>query len=472
MYNDTIAAISTAPGEGAIGIVRLSGPDSLTILQKLFVRAARTADGCGFNPESHHLYYGRIVDPESKHEVDEVMIAYMASPNSYTREPMVEIYGHGGPVPLQEILRLVLTAGARLANPGEFTLRAFLNGRLDLSEAEAVIDIIRAQTPAALTASANQLAGSLSSRVRAVRQQILLVLAGLEAAIDFPEDEIPDTNPALMIETAVDALAQIAATAEAGIIYRQGVRTAIAGRPNVGKSSLLNALLRFERAIVTNVPGTTRDTVEETANIEGVPFVLIDTAGITQTADTVEKLGVERSRAAIEEAGLIILVLDGSEPLSPRDQEVAAAVLQARQRHLERTGKATPVITVLNKCDLPGALARESAAQLVPGSAIVRTSAVGRDGLGALERAMREAAFSGKVIPADEVLVTNPRHEQLLIASLASLRAACGAVELGMPPEIIAVDIREAVDSLGQITGETASESLLDEIFANFCIGK
>ncbi|MGD8624523.1 MAG: tRNA uridine-5-carboxymethylaminomethyl(34) synthesis GTPase MnmE, partial [Anaerolineae bacterium] len=342
MYSldDTIAAISTPTGEGGIGIVRLTGPQSAPILDRLFAPATGRPAGA-LAPRT--LHYGRVVDPDTGQVVDEVLAAYMPAPRTYTRQDVVEINGHGGIVALRRILELCLRQGARPAERGEFTARAFLNGRLDLAQAEAVLDVVQAKTGVSLQAAVDQLAGHLSDRVRSVRARLLEALAFLEASLDFVEDELPDREIGPDLEAAGEALSRLLADADRGIIYRQGIRAAIVGRPNVGKSSLLNRLLRTSRAIVTDIPGTTRDTLEETLNLQGIPVILVDTAGIAAgTRDPIERLGIERSRAALAQADLALLVVDASCPPESADREIAALV----------AGK--PAILVLNKIDLVG----------------------------------------------------------------------------------------------------------------------
>src|SRR3989440_6460270 len=322
MQNDTIAAIATPPGIGGIGVVRVSGPEAFAFVHPLL----RQPGGCTDIPPSHLLTYGQIVDPATEEIVDEVLAAFMCAPRTYTREDVVEIQGHGGPLVLQRILRLVLAQGARMANPGEFTLRAFLNGRLDLAQAEAVMDLIDAQTEAGQRLAMQQLRGRISTQVQEARQSILGVVARIEASIDFPEEDVPTPQPEELRPLITIAQRQVDALlsgSEQGRLYRQGLRTTIIGRPNVGKSSLLNALLRSERAIVTPIAGTTRDTVEEVVNLRGIPLHRIDTAGITPSDDPVEQMGVQRSRAAAESADLILLVFDGSEQLTSQDLQVS-----------------------------------------------------------------------------------------------------------------------------------------------------
>src|SRR6266852_4621842 len=356
MQNDTIAAIATPLGVGGIGVIRVSGNEAFSLVLPLLRRPSGRTD----LPPSHHLTYGHVVDPSTREVLDEVLVAFMRAPHTYTREDVVEIQGHGGPLILRRILRAVLTQGARMANPGEFTLRAFLNGRLDLAQAEAVMDLIEAQTEAGQRLALQQLRGHLSEEVEAARSAMLGVVARIEASIDFPEEDVPtpmaDELRPLIVE-AQQRVDGLLAGSEQGRLYRQGLRTAIIGRPNVGKSSLLNALLRSERAIVTPIAGTTRDTVEEVVNLRGIPLHLIDTAGITPGGDPVEQMGVERSRRAAESADVVLLVFDGAEPLSGQDRQVseelkimgfgggADTTLQAS------TVRGRPVVVVINKAD-------------------------------------------------------------------------------------------------------------------------
>ena len=455
MYDtqDTIAAIATPIGEGGVGLIRLSGPQAIDIARVLFAGVRSEP-----NWASHRLYYGHIVEPDTRAVVDEVMVSVMKAPRSYTREDVIEIGCHGGPVPLQTVLGLCLRHGARLAEPGEFTLRAFLNGRLDLSQAEAVLDIIHARTEAGLRAAVGQLEGRLSSRVRAIRQELMGALAYLTATIDFTEQEIPpqDIGPGLV--SLRDSLLDLLGEAENGIIFRQGVRVAIIGRPNVGKSSLFNALLRANRAIVTPIPGTTRDTVEEILNLRGVPVVLVDTAGFNdQTEDLVERLGVERSRAALNQADLILWVIDGSQSLSDTERALAG-LLNGR-----------PAVIVVNKVDLPG---RADLGELSTAAPPVPLSALTGAGLADLEEAMLRLILGGKVISADGPLVSNPRHEQALQRALDHVQAALCAYQQGWPTDAVTIDLTLGGEALGEITGETVSDDLLQTIFSQFCIGK
>jgi tRNA modification GTPase len=445
MYQDTIAAISTPIGESGIGIVRLSGKDAHSIVQRLFTKQL----------ENRRLVYGHILDPDNGEVVDEVLVAYMKAPHTYTKEDIVEIDCHGGPTPLQRILGLVLSCGARLANPGEFTLRAFLNGRIDLAQAESVLDIIQAKTQASLRLAVQGLGGKLSEPIKTVRRNLMDILAYLTARIDFPEDEVEEQNIREPLEKAQASLGNLIANADAGIVYRHGVRTAIVGRPNVGKSSLLNRLLRQSRAIVTPVPGTTRDTIEETINIKGVPFILIDTAGIMESANLVEALAVERSRKAIEQADFVLLVIDTSEPVTQSDKDMISLLS-------EKT-----VLVVANKCDLP----RRADLDELPWLQ-VSISALTGEGLSELETAMVNAVLGGKIVISDDLLVTNPRHKEALERAARHLRLARAAIEENLPDDFVTIDLTAALNALGEITGETVTDELLDTIFSRFCIGK
>jgi len=445
MYDDTIAAISTPLGASGIGIARMTGPDALAIARRLFTRRLRPG----------RLSYGHIVDPESREIVDEALASYMPAPHSYTREDVVEVNCHGGALPLQGVLALMLRHGARAALPGEFTLRAFLNGRIDLAQAEAVADVVEARTAAALRLAVDGLRGRLSTPVRALRARLVDLLAYLTARVDFPEDDVPRQDIAATINECSQQVRDLLANADAGLVFRQGVRTAIVGRPNVGKSSLLNRLLRENRAIVTPVPGTTRDTVEEVVNLHGVPFVLVDTAGIVESRDPVESLGVERSRRAIARSELVLFVVDASQELAPEDEAIAR-LLDERS-----------VLLAANKCDL-SRRARLAALPWEP----VTISALTGQGLDELELRMVRAALGGEAVASDQVLVTNPRHKDALERTARALQGGEEAAAGDAPEDLIAVDISAAAEALGEITGETVGPELLEAIFSRFCIGK
>ena len=449
--DDTIAAIATPIGSGGIGIVRLSGPEAYAVLSRIF-----HSDRLEMAPRA--LVYGHVVDPVSGERIDEVLAAYMPAPRTYTRQDVVEIDCHGGPAPLRRVLDLCLAHGARLAGPGEFTLRAFVNGRIDLAQAEAVADLVGARTDAGLRMAVAQLDGRLSDQIRAVRTRLLDALAWVEASIDFDEDEVPpyEIEPDLCF--AQRMLSDLLSGAERGIVYRQGIRTAIVGRPNVGKSSLLNALLRVDRAIVTPIPGTTRDTLEETLSLHGIPLILVDTAGIrADTRDLVEDLGVERSRVALAQADLALLVVDGNSAVENGDREIAALVGDK------------PGIVVINKTDLPVVAAADG---LLPRAPLVEISALTGAGIDALERAIVEVVFAGRVVASDAVLVSSPRHQDVLRRAQEHVDAAISAHRSDMPLDFVSIGLRSAVNALGEITGETVSETLLETIFSRFCIGK
>lgn len=456
MYDDTIAAIATPPGEGGVGIVRISGAAAGAVAARIF-RPLRPGP---LRP--YRLRYGHVIDPASGATVDEVLVAYMRAPRSFTREDVVEISCHGGPQPLQATLSLALAAGARLARPGEFTLRAFLNGRIDLSQAEATLDVIRARTDAGLALAQAQLGGWLAREVRATRAALLECLAYVTVVVDFPEDEVEPQDLGPQLRAALARVEQLLAGAAQGIIYRQGARVAIVGRPNVGKSSLLNALLRVERAIVTPIPGTTRDTLEESANLAGIPVALIDTAGIHESADPVEQLGIERARAALAGADLALLVLDAQQPLTPGDLAIAGLTL------------AKPTIVVWNKCDDPAQPLPSLAGLDHPQCrATVATSARSGAGVDALARAVAGALLgSAPPAAAEARLVSNPRHRDALRRAEEHLRAALAGWETGHPTDLIGGDLTATLNALGEITGETVGDDLLDVIFSRFCIGK
>lgn len=453
---DTIAAIATPLGEGGIGIVRLSGEVVKEIVTSFF--KPRYAE---FPLKSHHLYYGNIIDPVSGEKIDEVLVSLMLAPYTYTREDVLEINCHGGIVPLKKVLDLVLANGVRLAEPGEFTKRAFLNGRLDLAQAEGLLQVIRAKTEEGLKASVDQLSGSLSSEVNEMRQQILFLLASLEATIDFPEEEIAALSRETMkvkVKELRDKALALLEEAEKGKIYREGVKTAIIGRPNVGKSSLLNALLREERAIVTEVPGTTRDLLEEYINIKGIPLKIIDSAGIRKTKNQVEIIGVNRARSLIDRADLILFMLDAAEDLQEEDREIVS-LLQGKK-----------VIVLLNKTDLRQQLTAEKVKKVLGDTKIISTSLIRGEGLTELEEAIYELIFSGTVEAERVSFLAGARQKQALRKVKAFLEEAW--LNNLNDLDLLSSDLQAARTALGEITGETVGEDILDTIFAEFCIGK
>src|SRR5579864_2851980 len=465
MQNDTIAAIATPQGYGGIGVIRVSGPEAFAIVLPLLRQPGGKAD----LPPSHLLTYGHIAAPDTQEILDETLVAFMRAPHTYTREDVVEIQGHGGPLVLQRIVRQVLARGARLANPGEFTLRAFLNGRLDLAQAEAVMDLISSQTEAGQRLAMQQLRGRISEQVQGARHALLGVIARIEASIDFPEEDVPTPQPEELrplIEIARQKVDALLAGAEQGRLYRQGLRTAIIGRPNVGKSSLLNALLRTERAIVTPVAGTTRDTVEEIANLRGIPLHLIDTAGITPSADPIEQIGVQRSRAAAESADVVLLVFDGAERLMEQDLRVSEEL-----RAMGFGAKNRAIIAVVNKADRRQQLQVDEVQSMWPDVSFVSTSTLSGAGLPQLEDIIANLVLSGKVLSGESSLVTSARHQEALRRASEHLQASLLPLEQRLPLDFVSIDLRAAYDALGEVTGETASEDLLERIFSEFCIG-
>ncbi|MER1952491.1 MAG: tRNA uridine-5-carboxymethylaminomethyl(34) synthesis GTPase MnmE [Aerococcus urinaeequi] len=457
---DTIAAISSAPGEGAIGIVRLSGDDALAIADKVYKLGQKKLS----TQDSHTIHYGHIVDPKDGQEIDEVMVSVMHEPKTFTREDIVEINTHGGIVATNRVLELVLREGATLAEPGEFTKRAFINGRIDLTQAEAVMDLIRAKTDRSMDLAVKQLDGKLSNLIENLRQDILNTLAQVEVNIDYPEyDDVEEMTLKLLgekttiIKNRIDGLLS---TAKQGKILRDGISTAIVGRPNVGKSSLLNALLREEKAIVTDIEGTTRDTVEEYINIRGVPLKLVDTAGIRDTEDVVERIGVERSKKALKEAELVLLLLNQSEALTAGDRELLA-LTQDHKR-----------IIIMNKIDLPNQLLKESLLEWVEEDEIIATSMMTQEGIDALEEKIADYFFSGQSGEKDATYVSNARHIDLLQKASQSLDEVKNGIDMGMPVDLIQIDFTRAWEILGEIIGENAPDELLTQLFSQFCLGK
>ncbi len=456
MLEDTIAAISTPIGEGGLGIVRISGPRAFFIGNKIFTKKVSRLP-------SHTVHHGHIIDPRSKERIDEVILAIFKKPRSFTAEDMIEITGHGGIVPLKRILEVILFTGARLAEPGEFTKRAFLNERIDLAQAEAVVDIIRAKTEMGLKVALHQLDGELSSRVEGLRRELIHLSAYLEAAIDFPEEDIERIESPQMLLRARKVLREIKELlkdAEGGKVLREGIKTVIIGRPNVGKSSLLNALLKEKRAIVTSIPGTTRDIIEEIINIGGIPLKIIDTAGLTTAEGIVEKESIARARRSLKAADLILLVMNAATRLSKEDQEIMEDVRDKK------------VIIVINKTDLPEIIETDKIRKILHNQKIIKVSATKKTGLKRLKKMIIDLIFEGGVAPSDRTLVTNIRHRNALGRTRKSLENMIESIKKNMSAEFISVDLKAALDSLGEITGKTVTEDILDEIFSQFCIGK
>ena len=457
---DTIAAISTAPGEGAIGIVRISGDLAISIASSIYQCGTKQLE----EQNTHTIHYGHIVDPKSGEVYDEVMVSVLRAPKTFTREDIVEINCHGGIVAINRVLQLVLRIGARLAEPGEFTKRAFLNGRIDLSQAEAVMDLIRAKTDKSMQLAMRQLDGQLSHLIQNLRQEILNTLAQVEVNIDYPEyDDVEEMTLQLLREKTQQVLQGIRAllnTASQGKILRDGLKTAIVGRPNVGKSSLLNVLLREEKAIVTDIAGTTRDTIEEYVNVRGVPLQLIDTAGIRETDDVVEKIGVERSRKALKEADFVLLLLNQSETLQEEDI-----------RLLETT-KGMKRIILFNKTDLPSKLSTEDIAPYANEEEIVTTSMLNKEGIDQLEEKIAGYFFQGQMNERDATYLSNTRHIALLEKAEQALVEVQNGIEMEMPVDLIQIDFTRAWDLLGEITGDSVQDELLTQLFSQFCLGK
>jgi len=443
-------------------VVRLSGPASLEIADGCFAPAGKTATPLA-GVASHTLHFGRIV--RRGNVVDEALVAVMRAPRTFTKEDVVEITCHGGLLPAKAVLETVLEKGARLAEPGEFTRRAFLNGRIDLVQAEAVVDLIHARTELALRAANEQLAGKLSRRLDQLRDELLKALAHIEAHIDFPDEDIaPDTREQLLskLEGAVSAIDQLLRTANEGQILRRGVRAAIVGRPNAGKSSLLNQLLGRDRAIVSPVPGTTRDTIEETANIRGLPVVFIDTAGLRDAGNEIEQEGVRRSRRTLEQAEILLHVLDASEPRTPADDAYLKEFAGRRR------------ILVLNKCDLSRRLDLPPFDVQRPDShsSVIETSCLAGLGIEPLKDAIKELVWSGEIRTEMLESVINTRHQDALQRTRSAILRSRDALGSGQSLELVALDLRSGVDAVGELVGKTATEDLLDMIFSQFCIGK
>lgn len=455
---DTIAAVATSPGESGIGIIRISGKDAINVAGKIFVSRDKTRPS---DFKTFTLHYGWIIDPVDKKMIDEVLLGVMLSPRSYTREDVVEINCHGGIVSVRAVLELALRCGCRLASPGEFTKRAFLNGRIDLSQAEAVLDIIRAKTDSALKLGSEQLRGALSVQVKKVRKIILDQLTVLEANIDFPEEEVGAADLAKIrrnLEEAGLLLKILLEGAGRGRIMREGVRVVICGKPNSGKSSLLNALLRQERSIVTAVAGTTRDTIEEIIDIKGIPVRIVDTAGLLEPRDPVEKKAIERTNRYIDLADLAIVLFDGSKPVSSED------------RSLIRRIKDKPALAVINKIDLKSKIQKEFILEHF--KVVIGISAKKMRNIGALEEAVAGRVFKDAISPAEGVLVSNTRHIEKIKKVQKSIAESLETLDNKLSIEFAAQSLKDAAGYLDDILGKRFSDDLLESIFSRFCIGK
>lgn len=451
---DTIAAISTPLGEGAIGIVRLSGTKALDIARSIFKGKDLTTVA------SHTLNYGHIIKPSTGEVIDEVMVSVMLAPKTFTREDVIEINTHGGIAVTNDILQLLIKQGARMAEPGEFTKRAFLNGRIDLTQAEAVMDLIRAKTDKAMSIAIKQLDGSLSQLISDTRQEILNTLAQVEVNIDYPEyDDVEEMTTALLRDKTQEfqaLLEQLLRTAKRGKILREGLSTAIIGRPNVGKSSLLNTLLREDKAIVTDIAGTTRDVIEEYVNIKGIPLKLVDTAGIRETDDLVEQIGVERSKKALQEADLVFLVLNASEKLTEQDKALLALSQNSNR------------IILLNKTDLEQVIEKDQ----LPEEAIP-ISVLQNQNIDQIEDRINQLFFDHTgLIEQDATYLSNARHISLIEQAVQSLEAVNEGLALGMPVDLLQIDLTRAWEILGEITGDAAPDELITQLFSQFCLGK
>ncbi len=458
LMEDTIAAIATPYGEGGIGIIRISGSDSLRILSDIF---EFNGSSCEF--QNRRLTYGRIIDKDENRIIDEVLAVYMKGPGTYTAEDVVEINCHGSIVSLRKTLSLVLRKGARMAEPGEFTKRAFLNGRLDLSQAEAVMDIVKARTDRGYDTAVSQLGGVLSARITEIRQKLLDLLVDITVNIDYPDEDIEEMTYEKLEEEILligDMIEKLLSTASAGRMVREGIRTVIAGKPNVGKSSLMNGLMREQRAIVTEIPGTTRDTIEEAINVRGIPVYLTDTAGIRETSDKVEMMGIERSREAFSSADLIIMVLDGSDDISGEDREIMDDI------------RGMNSLILINKTDLGSRIKASDIEDTYPADRIIETSLISGKGVEEVEDAIERMVFGGELVQKESLMVSNVRHIELLEKSRDSLRSAMKMTERKEALDFIEIDVRDAYERLGEITGDTVSEDIINEVFSRFCLGK
>ncbi|WP_208587165.1 tRNA uridine-5-carboxymethylaminomethyl(34) synthesis GTPase MnmE [Gracilibacillus suaedae] len=458
MDKDTIAAISTPIGEGAIAIVRLSGEEAIAISNRLF-------EGKDLEKvESHTIHYGKMIDTETNEMMEEVMVTVMRAPKTFTKEDVVEINCHGGLASVNRLLEHVLLHGARLAEPGEFTKRAFLNGRIDLSQAEAVMDLIRAKTDKAMNIALKQLDGKLSKLVHQLRQKLIETVAHVEVNIDYPEyDDVEEMSHQMLrkqTEEVYQEVERLLSMAKQGKILREGIATAIIGRPNVGKSSLLNAFVQETKAIVTDIPGTTRDVIEEYVNVRGIPLRLVDTAGIRETEDIVERIGVERSRQALKESDLILLVLNYGEQLTEEDRNLFKAI------------EGLEYIVIVNKTDLDQKLDLEEVRQLAGDQKVITTALIEEKGMDDLEEAIADTFFAGDLESGDLTYVSNVRHIQLLQQTLKALEDAMDAMDADMPIDLVQIDVTRAWELLGEIVGDTMQDSLIDQLFSQFCLGK
>ena len=455
----TVVGVSTAPGIGGIGIIRMSGKDTFKILDKIFVQKNKEKIE---NIKGYSIKYGHIV--ENSNIVDEVLVSYFKSPKSYTTEDMCEINSHGGNVIVKRILELCLKNGAKLAEPGEFTKRAFLNGRIDLTQAESVIDVINAKSEKEAKAGIKQLEGELSKRINEIKQKILDIMVNIEVSIDYPEyddiEEVQNKQINDMLNDIESSLKQLLKTFENGKILKEGIHTAIIGRPNAGKSSLLNAILKEERAIVTEYEGTTRDTIEEFINVNGIPLKLIDTAGIREATDEVEKIGVNKAKQIAEEADLVIAIFDSSKDLTEDDKKILEIIKNKKS------------IIILNKIDLNKKIEKTDEMLTSVSKNIIEISALKKHGIEKLYKTISEMFNLNEINLDNEVLITNIRHKDLINKSIEKIKETEKTIENRMPIDIIAIYLKDILELLGSITGEEVSEDIINEIFSKFCLGK
>lgn len=460
MIYDTIAAVATPISTASIGIIRISGEKAIQIADKIFISKKNKSLK---DIASHTINYGHIVDYKNNLTVDEVLVSIMKAPNSFTKEDVIEINAHGGILVVQKILSMVLREGARLAEPGEFTKRAFLNGRIDLSQAEAVIDIINASTDISLSSSINQLKGSLSEKINEIKDMVIGLIGHIEASIDYPEYDIEEvSNDSILykLEKVQELINHLLDSYDDGKIIKEGIKTTIIGKPNVGKSSLLNTLLEEERAIVTNIPGTTRDVLEEYMNIHGIPLKLIDTAGIRDANDLVEKIGIDKSKEKILDADLILFMLDASNELSSEDIEIFSMV------------KNKKYIVLLNKIDLGQKISLDKLKEYIDGNNIIPISVKTLEGIHLLKDYIKELFYLGNINFNDNVYITNVRHKNSLEKALISLENVKKGIDLNMPVDLLVIDLNNLYEAVAEITGDSIKEDLMHEIFSKFCLGK
>ncbi len=459
MAEETIAALATPPGEGGIGIIRISGSNSFEVAKKIFRSRKVNFDEI----KSRYLYHGHIIDPFEEKIIDEVLLTCMKAPHTYTREDVVEINCHGGIIPIKETLEVIYSHGVRPAEPGEFTKRAFLNGRLDLTQAEGVIDLITSKTDMLKDVALDQVQGKLKGKVEYIKENLMTIMANLEAKIDFPEEDIEVLDNEELAKIAayvLDDVKELIASYDKGKIIREGIKTVIVGKPNVGKSSLLNKLLGENRAIVTDIPGTTRDTIEEAINLDGIPLNIIDTAGIRKAKDEVEKIGVDRTRELMEQAELILVIIDSSEPLSTEDIET-----------LEMCKNKTSIV-LLNKSDLEQNVNEDDINKLIESKNVLSISALKSEGIDELKRLINNLVFEGIAYQEDSLIITNTRQYSSLKTAEQDIEKAYDALINFLSEDLISIDIKNALESIDEMTGDNISENVIDEIFSRFCIGK